>query len=233
MREHDTARVFLLNLRDIDDIAYRRAYNAVSPARQQRADRYHRYEDALRCVMSEILVRYAYQYIGAYAGSPQIVYPPRGKPYLSNDTAFHFSVSHTGMFVAVGYAEGELGIDIEQADRPLDRKQIAASVFTPEEQSYVFGTFKEQESDLRFTKLWTAKESYLKYLGCGFGKSPLSFSVDLKDQTIHEKERGIVKGITVFGRQLPEDYYLAVCGGIRKVSIEFIRYCSIRDLILQ
>lgn len=233
MNRYDTAKIFLLNLQDVDNTVYRQFYKMVSPMRQQRADRYHRYEDALRCVMSEILVRYVYQYIGAYAGSPQIIYPTRGKPYLANDAAFHFSVSHTGMFVAVGYAKGEIGIDIEQVNRSLDRKSIAASVFTPEEQAYVFQGAEKQTSDLRFTKLWTAKESYLKYLGCGFHKSPLSFSVDLRDQTVYEKESGIVQGLTVCGQYLPGDHYLTACGNIKEISTEFIRHHSVIDIILQ
>lgn len=238
LNEHDTAKIFLLNLQEIleAEIAhavYRQCYKMVSPMRQQRADRYYRYEDALRCVMSEVLVRYVYQYIRNLEELPQIVYPHRGKPYLSNDEAFHFSVSHTGMFVAVGYAEGEIGIDIEEVNRSLDRKSIAASVFTPKEQAYVFQESEKETSHLRFTKIWTAKESYLKYLGCGFQKSPLSFSVDLSTRTISERKSGLVQGIAVCGKQLPEDYYLTACGNIEEISIEFIRHHSVMDVILQ
>lgn len=233
MMQHQTARVFLLDLQDFDDTVYRQFYGAVSSTRRQRADRYYRYEDAKRCVMSEALVQYVYRSVRKDIRPPEIVYPFRGKPYVANDENFHFSVSHTGMFVAVGYAKEEIGIDIEQVNRPLDRKSIAASVFTQEEQRYIFSAPEEQVRLLRFAKLWTAKESYLKYLGRGFGKSPLSFSVDLTDKTIYEKERGTVPGIAVLGRYLPGDYYLTACGNIGKVSIDFMTYRSIMDVILQ
>lgn len=231
--KQNTAQVFLLNLHSMDDMVYRQFYEAVSPKRRLRADRYCRHEDALRCVMSEMLVRYVYHHIRKGTQSPEFVYPLHEKPYLSNDRSFHFSVSHTGMFLAVGYAQGEIGIDIEQINRPLNRKSIAASVFTPEEQAYIFGTSKEPIWILRFAQLWTAKESYLKYLGCGFRKSPLSFSVNLENKTIYEKESGIVPEIAVLGNRLTEDYYLTACGTIGNLSLEFVTYHSIMDILVK
>lgn len=239
----EAAQVFLYNLHDLEEAVYPLFYQAVTSKRQERADRYYRKEDAIRCVMSEVLVRYVYHHIRNDKNLPDIVYPSQGKPYLSNDRGFHFSVSHTGDYVAVGYAPGEIGIDIEQINRPLNRKSIAISVFTPEEQAYVFGTYGEKEISetsfseegdlLRFAKLWTAKESYLKYLGCGFGKSPLSFFVNPEAGTICEKESGIVPGITVLGNRLSEDYYLTVCAGIKRISLEFVTYHSMKNVILQ
>ena len=227
------AQVFLLNLYDLDDTVCRQFYEAVSPERRRKANRYRIHDDAVRCVMSEALVRYVYHHIRKKKEPPEFVYPPRGKPYLKNDPAFHFSVSHTGMFAAVGYADSEIGIDIEQINRPLDRESIAGSVFTLEEQAYVFEPLNELMCMLRFTEMWTAKESYLKYLGCGFRKSPLSFSVDMKTGTVHEKVSGIVPGITVLGKRLPEDYCLTACGSIGDISLEWINDRSIMDVILK
>lgn len=231
--KHNTVQVFLLNLQEIDDTVYRQSYETVSQKRRLRADRYRRHEDALRCVMSEMLVRYVYHHIRKGTQSPEFVYPLRRKPYLLNDQSFHFSVSHTGRFIAVGYAQGEIGIDIEQINRPLNRKSIAASVFTPEEQAYIFGTSKEPICNLRFAELWTAKESYLKYLGCGFSKSPLSFSVNLENKTVYEKESGIVPEIAILGNRLTKDYYLTACGNIGNLFLEFVTYHSIMDVVIK
>lgn len=229
----NTVHVVLLSLSEPDDKTYKQFYDAASDERRWKADRYRRHDDAVRCIMAEALVRYVYASTGKRTEAPEFVYPPRGKPYLQNDRAFHFSVSHTGMLAAVGYAEGEIGIDLEQIDRPLDRKSIADSVFTAEEQAYVFELPDEQTCSLRFAELWTAKESYLKYLGCGFCKNPLSFSVDLKNKSVHEKECGTVPRITLLGDRLPENYYLTVCGNIRSLSLKFVTYRSVMDVILK
>lgn len=224
------AHIILLDLHDLNGTIYKRFYKAASDERRRRADRYRRQEDSVRCIMAEALVRYAYH--SRSSKTPEFVYPPQGKPYLQNDRSFCFSVSHTGTFIAVGYADSNIGIDIEQIDRPLDRKSIADSVFTPEEQAYVFEPSDDQTCLLRFAELWTAKESYLKYLGIGFRKSPLSFSVDLKSRTVCEKEHENASWITLLGYRLPENYYLTVCGTIRNVSLKFITYRSIMDVIL-
>lgn len=233
LMQHCSAKVFLLNLKDVDTFVYRQFYEVVSSERRQRADRYYRYEDALRCVMSEALVQYVYCSIRKNTKVPKIIYPHKGKPYLANDEKFHFSVSHTGMYVAVGYAEHGIGIDIEQVNRSLDRKSIAASVFTKEEQTYIFSAQEEQVRRLRFAKLWTAKESYLKYLGWGFGKSPLSFSINPTDKTIYEKESGVIPELAVYSKVLPENYYLTVCGNLGEVTMNYTTYRSIMDVILQ
>lgn len=226
-----TVKIVILQLNGMNDTIYKQFYGMVSAERRRRADRCRRQEDAVRCIMAEALVRYAYH--SRSSESPVFMYPPNGKPYLQNDRSFHFSVSHTGMLVAVGYADSEIGIDIEQIDRPLDRKSIAGLVFTPKEQAYVFGASDGQTRFLRFTELWTAKESYLKYLGTGFSKSPLSFSVDLKSRTVHEQEGGTVPGITFLGERLLARCYLTACGNIGSMSLELKTYRAIMDIILQ
>lgn len=231
VHKHHAASVFLLNLYNFDDTAYRQCLEKVSVQRRERAERYCRQGDRVRCVMSELLVRYVYHSIQKNKKLPEFVYPPYGKPYLAGDPAFRFSVSHTGMYVAVGYAEEELGIDVEQIDRSLDRKAIAASVFTKREQAYIFGAVGEQTCMLRFAQLWTVKESYLKYLGCGFRKSPLSFSVDPNNKTISENETGAVLDITFINKPLSKHYYLTVCGKIKELFIEDVAYTAIMDVI--
>ena len=53
-------------------------------------------------------------------------------------------------------------------------------VFTPEEQRFL-----SQGHPTDFFRLWTGKESYLKYLGTGLSKSLTSFSVLSPETGIH------------------------------------------------
>ena len=63
----------------------------------------------------------------------------------------------------------------EQIRAAAESLGFAVRFFTPEEQDYVF----EQPDRIqdRFYRVWTGKESYLKYLGTGLRKSLDSFSV--------------------------------------------------------
>ena len=58
--------------------------------------------------------------------------------------------------------------------RKVDKEKMAARFFTTEEQEFIFQ--QPELAEERFYQVWTAKESYLKYLGTGLTKSLSSFS---------------------------------------------------------
>jgi hypothetical protein len=112
-----------------------------------------------------------------------------GKPYFTGTLAdISFSLSHSGRYIAVLYADlrqGEVGLDIEDVGRGMDGgarnrdpvrlMKIAERFFTREETEWV----RESPEDLpdRFFKIWTGKESYIKYTGRGLGQGLDTFSV--------------------------------------------------------
>jgi len=217
MKKYSAApvRVILLDLRGLDGTAYRMFYEAASEERRRRADRYLRQEDAVRCIMAEALVRYAYAGTGKRPDPFEIVRTPQGKPYLKQDDRFHFSISHTGSWAAAACAGEEIGMDVEQIHRPVDRRTVADAVFTPEERAWIFSPHDETVQRLRFAELWTAKESYLKYIGTGFRKSPLKVKVD----PVGKRIAGTDAVLT--GMVLPQDCYLTVCGRTGAAEVEF------------
>ncbi len=83
-----------------------------------------------------------------------------GKPYLVG-SQLSFSISHSSGYVAVAVCDnGNIGIDIEKVDLPIERyERISSRYFAKGEQSMV-----QNEG---FAKAWTAKEAYAKYLGIG------------------------------------------------------------------
>ena len=221
------ARIVLLNLRDLDDAVYRQFYESASDERRRRADRYLRHEDAVRCIMAEALLRYAHSQTGKRLDFSGLACAPQGKPYLKNDRNFHFSISHTGNYAAVACAGSEIGMDIEQINRPLERRRIAEVVFTSEEGTYVFSSSDEAVQRLRFAELWTAKESYLKYLGTGFRRSPLSVRIDPIGKRIADAD------VVLTGFHLPEDCYLTVCAAVGEVEIEYTEVSVLKKILLQ
>lgn len=97
-----------------------------------------------------------------------------GKPYILELPSFQFNISHTNQFLAIALSKDPVGIDIEEI-KSADLR-IAKRFFSKGEQDYVFGSPHEQ--NLRFYEVWTQKEAYVKYLGCGFCEPIANINVD-------------------------------------------------------
>ena len=186
---------------DIESIGideYRRLFDASPAERQERARRYVRQEDKVRCVTAHALVRYAVEK-ALNLSEFTVERDEWGKPHIQGREDFHFNLSHSGSWVVIAYGESPVGVDVEQIRMEAGKENIARRHFTPEEQEYLFSA--GEENGERFFEIWTAKESYLKYLGTGLRRSLNSFSV-VPDGT------GL--GVRFTGRRLG-DSYLTVC----------------------
>ena len=150
--------------------AYPTLYAAASVERRQRADRYRRKEDALRCLAAGALLQHA---LGT--AEYTTVKAPFGKPYINGNNSFHYNLSHSDNWVVIAFGDTEVGIDVEKICMDPGKEDIARRYFTPDEQAYVFNT--KELAPQRFFEVWTGKESYLKYLGTGLKKNLASFSI--------------------------------------------------------
>lgn len=96
---------------------------------------------------------------------------PLGKPILppAIHDAPRFNVSHSGSIgliaIATDRAIAAVGVDIEQC-RPVEPLALAASAFSPDEQTMLHGCHPALRLD-RFYALWTAREALTKAAGTG------------------------------------------------------------------
>lgn len=136
-----------------------------------------------------------------------------GKTYLCGCSGLFFNLSHAGDYVAAVFAEDEVGIDIESIRRA--KEGVARRFFLGEECEYLgLGAeaslqWSKEEQDLRFTRLWTRKESYIKAIGEGMHLPLNSFSV-LGDEVVTGGENGERWYLRTYDK--PEGYVLSVCG---------------------
>lgn len=86
-----------------------------------------------------------------------------GKPYLVEYSNIHFNISHTKGAIACAVSDCPVGIDIERI-RKIDFR-IVRYFFSQQEKDYVLAD--TENTDFRFTEVWTKKEAYLKFLGTG------------------------------------------------------------------
>ena len=131
-----------------------------------------------------------------------------------------FNISHSGRYVAFAYSESPVGVDIEKIGRNMD---IAKRVMTSDEFNEFMDAVGESDREDVFCRMWTAKESYMKYRGLGFRLPPESFRVlygyDLRspDPSVSIKEL-----------EPPEGYRLCVCSAYRKCISKTV---TIKELI--
>lgn len=84
---------------------------------------------------------------------------PRGKPYFLHAPQLHFSISHSGTYWVCAFAAQPVGFDLQQR-RACDAASLARRFFHPGEAAYV-------DAGGDFFAVWCAKESYVKFTGCG------------------------------------------------------------------
>jgi len=100
---------------------------------------------------------------------------PQGKPWLPDFPGLCFNLSHSGTSAAIVLCRGaEVGVDLEKVSGNVEaKKAIARRFFHPDEQHWL----AEDEAHylLRFTRLWSVKEAWLKVRGTGLTQSLAGF----------------------------------------------------------
>ena len=161
-------------LPEVQDETYEILYSLATSERKHRADQYLRREDGLRCLAAgELLRRIVQQELGLSEFS--VVRDPDGKPRIEGQDAFHFNLSHSGNRVVIAWGDSPVGVDVQRMNAKVDKVKMAARFFTLQEREFIFQDPALVEE--RFYQVWTAKESYLKYLGRGLSMSLTSFCV--------------------------------------------------------
>jgi 4'-phosphopantetheinyl transferase len=84
-----------------------------------------------------------------------------GKPYLKNTEGVYFNISHSERMAMCALHDNEVGADIEKI-RPV-RDSLAMHIMSDAEKRAYFPGRNEE----LFFGIWTLKESYLKFKGCG------------------------------------------------------------------
>lgn len=94
---------------------------------------------------------------------------PHGKPCLPEVPDLHFSVSHSGGWVAVAVRRGApVGVDVEQVGSwtPTELRDLALVALAPEERA-VLSRAPAESRAAAFATYWTRKEAAVKATGTG------------------------------------------------------------------
>lgn len=97
---------------------------------------------------------------------------PWGKPFFPDAPTVHASVSHSGDWWVCALASQPVGVDLQRHQLRADPRALSRRFFHPREDRWL-----AQEADTRFFDLWSAKESWVKFMGRGFYLDPGEFSL--------------------------------------------------------
>jgi 4'-phosphopantetheinyl transferase len=158
--------VLCLNISEHKD-SLEAAAATLSPAERERAGRYANPWHGRRFAYTRGLLR---TLLGRFLHRPpagiEFAYGAYGKPALSGDGELNFNLSHSGDWVALGFAlNRRIGIDLESVPAcRRDCRSVARQCFSPRELAVLEEGMNAAEV---FCSLWVRKEAVLKAAGRG------------------------------------------------------------------
>ena len=164
--------MFRLYYADVSDLQDTSEYEILSTDRRNKLSLLRPSLNRKQSIGAELLLIRALLDMGVKATLPLNIHrEPEGKPYCP-DLPVHFSFSHSGVIAACALADEPVGLDVQIISEFPPR--LAERFFTQDEQSYIR---EGEDQALRFTEIWTRKESRGKLTGKGLLESMKNSSV--------------------------------------------------------
>ena len=189
-----------------------------SPERRDRARRYVRIDDCLRCLIADELRAYSLKLDYKVPVQSEVSKNAFGKPLLANRDGPKFNLSHDGKWIVCATRPHPVGVDVEAVAEP--GLAVVSNDFSVEEVEALRTTATAPLSIAR-AMIWTRKEAYLKYLGLGLTVQLDSFSVI--DQTLLSPAEGMTDGIQFYSWcDADNSHVISVCGHGEEVVISCV-----------
>lgn len=220
-------RVFYSTIENISSLDFENFIELVSFSRKEKINSFKKRNDSLRSLLGACLVRYAFcNHYRIQNQTLSFAIGQFGKPVCETIPDAHFSLSHAGKYVLVVLDSHEIGVDIEKINK-LDLS-IVSNFFSESEVDWLYS--KNYNERIRsFFKLWTIKESYIKYLGLGLYKSLNSFEVVINGQIVSIRDSTEqTSNIDITEINIDKNYFANMCHkkGISK-EIKFVSHNEI------
>lgn len=180
----DEVHVWLLRAEQVAAPALVRGFEALlAPDEADRRDRYAHERTRIEFLLARGLARTV---LASYTGLPpaelRFAADAFGKPVLLapvGKSHLHFNLSHShGVVVCAAAVERQVGIDVEDASRPLECLELAERYFAAAEFAHL-RQMHGPERQATFFAIWTLKEAFVKAIGQGLSFALDSFAFEL------------------------------------------------------
>ena len=144
----------------------------LSPERRERTERLIPEQSKVTSLLSGLLLSVVLsERCGVACDKLRFAYGEHGKPYLPEYPECHFSLSHSGDYIALVCGNVECGLDVQKISC---RKLHVLRFLHPAERQSIA---EAQNSNDEFYRIWTMKEAYVKLTGEGMSHRFDSFDV--------------------------------------------------------
>ncbi|WP_220788111.1 4'-phosphopantetheinyl transferase family protein, partial [Bacillus paramobilis] len=198
--------LYLANITDYSEKDYLSFYIAADDLKKQEIDAFRQKEDKQRSLLSnDMLMKLL---TASTQQKVEIQKNKYGKKYLTSNEIF-FNISHSGNWILIGISNYTLGVDIERIEI-LDFISLS-TFFSKPEQDYLKSVDTPRLKN-EFYRIWTANESYVKFLGKGLSIPLNSFVVPLtkNDNLVLNLSRDSRENSKIQSFFL-EDYSISIC----------------------
>lgn len=164
--------VYIANVKNLPDpLEYPELMKGLPKDRVKKIKKFKRLKDRKQSLGAGILLLNVIQRHGQTM--EDLIYIENGKPVLEG---ICFNLSHSDDMVACAVSEKPVGIDIEKIKKL--KVNISGRFFTENENKHLE---EYQENEAEFFRLWTMKESYMKYTGEGIKLALNRFEISFDD----------------------------------------------------
>ena len=185
------------------------------PTRWEKVNKIKKEEDRLRSLAAGILLSYGLRKNGIDLDACRLVAGVHGKPQGAGCEGLHFNLSHTGNYAVAVFSDAPVGIDIEH--RRTLKQSLLDKCCIEDEQAWIKG---QPDKEMAFVRLWTAKESYVKWSGEGITFPLENIAVQRKEDDIASYPKkdgialyreGILQPVSFTEYDEIPDYHICVC----------------------
>lgn len=187
--------------------------NLAGEERRKKIMRMTNDSDRLRSLGADMLLHYALCHEQEFFSDDQkpfaVSQEAGGKPFLTEFPDIHFNLSHSGDYVCCAIGNEPVGVDLQKCTPVKER--LAGRFFTKRDNQMLASCQKEQREKL-FFRMWSIKESYIKFTGKGMSQGLDSFEIDWEKRAIIQEEKKEPSAFFEESGSLP-GYSFCVCFG--------------------
>ena len=191
---------------DIWDFDLEAALKDISDQRREQALKFKHEQGQRLCVLAYQLLKEGLQKEYGLTDNPIFEYNEHGKPSIVGHPEIYFNLSHCKEAVVCAISDKPVGVDVEGRREMGDK--VVKRVFSPYEIEAIMQS--EEPFDIGFIRLWTAKESIVKYTKEGLSHGLDDIEIDPGSYRIR-KCTGIDVENVYLSRFEADGYYITVC----------------------
>ena len=184
--------------------------------RKAKIDRYKPDKSKRQSLGAGILLEKGFEMLGV--SGTEIFEDEDQKPHVKGATDLEFNLSHSGKLAVCAFSDSQVGIDVQEPE--CFNRNLMNFVYKDEEIKYIKYRSKNQsEIDRMCTRMWTMKESVMKYYGKGLSMDPRRIFIDQEHGNAVFYEGEALENI-FFTEYEHEGYFITVCSGYENFSDE-------------